>query len=167
MRVQFLASMFIFVFTSPSFGEGNFEQWVKGFKAEAMRKGISSSLVDKALNLFNLFLVFIHGFQLHGKKCVFSAFGTSFSFWALAGGRPGGRVTFDSAKVTKIIDATFGLIQLGKRRIEVDGPTRGVCPESCRRAQTRPTDLFERSPIWPDSRHRSRNFGTSAEGVPF
>ena len=40
--------MLVFLVTSPSFGESNFEQWVKGFKAEAIEQGISSSLVDKA-----------------------------------------------------------------------------------------------------------------------
>ena len=48
MRLLFLASMFIFVGASPVFGETNFQQWVKSFKAEAIGKGISSSLVDQA-----------------------------------------------------------------------------------------------------------------------
>ena len=48
MRVLFLAAMYIFVVASPVFGEANFEQWVKGFKTEAIEQGISSSLVDKA-----------------------------------------------------------------------------------------------------------------------
>jgi membrane-bound lytic murein transglycosylase B len=48
MKLLFLTAMLVFLVTSPSFGESNFEQWVKGFKAEAIEQGISSSLVDKA-----------------------------------------------------------------------------------------------------------------------
>lgn len=48
MRVVFLSAMFIFFVALPVFGEPNFEEWVKGFKAEAIEQGISSSLVDKA-----------------------------------------------------------------------------------------------------------------------
>jgi membrane-bound lytic murein transglycosylase B len=48
MKLLFLTAMLVFLVTSPSFGESNFEQWVKGFKAEAIEQGISSSLVGKA-----------------------------------------------------------------------------------------------------------------------
>ncbi len=48
MRVVYLSAMFIFVVALPVFGEPNFEEWVKGFKAEAIKMGISSPLVDKA-----------------------------------------------------------------------------------------------------------------------
>jgi peptidoglycan lytic transglycosylase B len=48
MRLLFLTAIFLFVTVSPVFGESNFEQWVKGFKAEAIEQGISSSLVDQA-----------------------------------------------------------------------------------------------------------------------
>lgn len=50
MRVLFLSAMFIFVVASPVMGEGEFEQWVKTFKAEAVQRGISSSLVDQAFD---------------------------------------------------------------------------------------------------------------------
>ena len=48
MRSLILTAMFIFVVASPVLGEPNFEEWVKDFKAEAIGKGISSSLMDKA-----------------------------------------------------------------------------------------------------------------------
>lgn len=37
-----------------------------------------------------------------------------------------------------------------------DGPTRGACSESCRRAQTRLTKIRERPSVGPDGRHRER-----------
>ena len=48
MRFLFLAAMFIFAGVSSVLGETNFDEWVKGFKAEAVGQGISSSLVDQA-----------------------------------------------------------------------------------------------------------------------
>ena len=48
MKLLFLAAMFIFIVVSPAMGEVNFNEWVKGFKAEAIEQGISSSLVDQA-----------------------------------------------------------------------------------------------------------------------
>lgn len=48
MRVLFWGAMFIFVVASPVFGEANFEEWVRGVKAEAIEQGISGSLVDQA-----------------------------------------------------------------------------------------------------------------------
>jgi len=48
MRVLLMAAMFIFVVASPVFGDSNFDAWVKGFKAEAIEQGISSSLIDQA-----------------------------------------------------------------------------------------------------------------------
>jgi membrane-bound lytic murein transglycosylase B len=48
MKLLFLTAMLVFLVTSPSFGEANFDQWVKEFKAEAIEQGISSSLIDLA-----------------------------------------------------------------------------------------------------------------------
>jgi len=48
MRLLFLAGMFTLVVASPLLGAENFDEWVKGFKVEAIEQGISSSLVDKA-----------------------------------------------------------------------------------------------------------------------
>jgi membrane-bound lytic murein transglycosylase B len=48
MKLFFLTAMLVFLVTSPSFGEANFDQWVKEFKAEAIEQGISSSLIDLA-----------------------------------------------------------------------------------------------------------------------
>jgi membrane-bound lytic murein transglycosylase B len=48
MRLLFLAGMFTLVVASPLLGAENFDEWVKGFKVEAIEQGISSSLLDKA-----------------------------------------------------------------------------------------------------------------------
>jgi membrane-bound lytic murein transglycosylase B len=48
MRVLLLFALFIFCLAAPAFGEPNFDRWVRDFKAEAIGKGISSSLVNKA-----------------------------------------------------------------------------------------------------------------------
>ena len=40
--------MCLFVVVSDVFGEDNFEKWMKKFKGEAMKQGISSSLLDQA-----------------------------------------------------------------------------------------------------------------------
>ncbi|MDH5563778.1 MAG: lytic murein transglycosylase [Nitrospirota bacterium] len=48
MRVLFVVAMLTLIVASPVLGEGNFDEWVRGLKAEAMEQGISSSLVDQA-----------------------------------------------------------------------------------------------------------------------
>ncbi|MEX0830818.1 MAG: lytic murein transglycosylase [Nitrospirales bacterium] len=48
MKSVFILGMFTLVFTSPVLGATDFEEWVQGFKAEAIEKGIASSLVDQA-----------------------------------------------------------------------------------------------------------------------
>lgn len=48
MRLVFLFGIFTLVVASPVFGEADFDEWVQGFKAEAIEQGIASSLVDKA-----------------------------------------------------------------------------------------------------------------------
>jgi len=48
MRVLFLTAMFTLVVASTVLGEANFDEWVRGFKAEAIEQGISASLVDQA-----------------------------------------------------------------------------------------------------------------------
>ncbi len=48
MRVLFLAAMLTLVVASTVLGEANFDEWVKGFKTEAIGQGIGSSLVDQA-----------------------------------------------------------------------------------------------------------------------
>ena len=48
MRLLFLAGMFTLVVASPLLGAENFDEWVQGFKVEAIEQGISSSLLDKA-----------------------------------------------------------------------------------------------------------------------
>jgi hypothetical protein len=64
-----------------------------------------------------------------------------------AGFRPGRRGPFVSAKGPKTSEAPSGLIRWGERGLRKDGPTRF--------AQTRPTNLFERSPRGPDGRPRT------------
>ena len=66
--------------------------------------------------------------------------------FGVAGFRPGRRGPFDlaqdrpfvSAKGPKTTDAPSGLMGGEGRRPEKGGPTRGACPESYRRAHTRP-----------------------------
>ena len=48
MRLLFLIAMVIFVLPWSVFGEANFEQWVRNFKAEAIKKGIAESLLHEA-----------------------------------------------------------------------------------------------------------------------
>ena len=49
-----------------------------------------------------------------------------------AGGRPGSRTTFVSAKVVKTIDAPFGLIWMGLMQIN-GGRTNSLCSNKVRR----------------------------------
>ena len=58
--------------------------------------------------------------------------------FCVAGFRPGRRGPFVSAKGPKTMDAPSGLMGADLRKPDESGPTRGPCPESCRRAQTRP-----------------------------
>jgi hypothetical protein len=51
--------------------------------------------------------------------------------------RPEWRNRCCGAKGPKTIDAPPGLIEADGRQPEESGPTRGACPESCRRALTR------------------------------
>ena len=48
MQILLLTVMFIFGVASSVFGEANFDEWVKGFKTEAIGQEISSSLLDQA-----------------------------------------------------------------------------------------------------------------------
>jgi len=48
MKLLLIVVLVILAFASPVLGEGNFEEWVKTFKAEAIEQGISSSLLDQA-----------------------------------------------------------------------------------------------------------------------
>ncbi len=48
MKLLLIVGLFTLVFVQPVLGEGNFEEWVKAFKGEAVEQGISTSLVDQA-----------------------------------------------------------------------------------------------------------------------
>jgi membrane-bound lytic murein transglycosylase B len=50
MKLLLIVVLGILAFAPPVMGEGKFEQWVKTFKAEAIQKGIPSSLVDQAFD---------------------------------------------------------------------------------------------------------------------
>ena len=65
--------------------------------------------------------------------------------WCLV--RPRGRNRCCGGKGPKTSDAPSGLIRWGERWLGKDGPTRSV--------QTRPANLFERSPLGPDGRPRT------------
>ena len=75
--------------------------------------------------------------------------------FCVASFRSGRRGPFVSAKGSKSSDAPSGLMRWGERWLGKDGPTRGACPEFCRRTQTRPAHLFERAPLGPDGRRRT------------
>ncbi len=57
--------------------------------------------------------------------------------FCVAGFRPGRRGPFVPTKGPKTIDAPSGLMREAGRQPAEGGPTRGACPEFCRRAQTR------------------------------
>ena len=48
MKVFLGCGLFILIFSQPAMGEGNFEEWVRSFKAEAEQKKISSTLLNQA-----------------------------------------------------------------------------------------------------------------------
>ncbi len=49
MKIVLMVAMFFFFVMIPTvYGEENFEKWVKEFKGEAVKQGISSSLLEKA-----------------------------------------------------------------------------------------------------------------------
>jgi len=48
MRAVLLLGIFTLVVASPVFGAADFDEWVQGFKAEAIEQGIASSLVNRA-----------------------------------------------------------------------------------------------------------------------
>lgn len=48
MKSVFLLGIFVLVVASPVFGAADFDEWVQGFKAEAIEQGTASSLVDQA-----------------------------------------------------------------------------------------------------------------------
>jgi len=74
--------------------------------------------------------------------------------FCVAGVRPGSRGPFVSAKVPKTSDAQSGLMSGDGRKTQEGEPTRGACPESYRRAQTRLAGPRERPSRGPDSRRR-------------
>ena len=49
MRKYIITALFLVFFTSPAFAKTFFDSWVKDFKKEAIRQGVSKNIVDQAM----------------------------------------------------------------------------------------------------------------------